>query len=337
MKSYYNCTAFESEFVVENKFTINQEELLLKDVRRNNLASFSKVEIEYKCQWRQHKNFDSSKPTIIMPIHNYSDLLKKTIHNIESNNINSHCNLIIVDDRSTENIKSISKNHSYLRVDNKKGFNFSMLNNIAALIVHKLGGTEAILWSSDVYSVNENHFLTFLDKHRKNKSAISGTKLVYPPKGISFTQDDDSLNINNNFPGRKGKWRNTIQYGGTVWVPINNGIIPHHYRRFTSINDPKVNCDKGVNCLTGAILIVNLKEYIKLWGLNPSLSKNYQDVDLCLKATEKDTNCMYLGKDIYFYHDESLTIADKKQDKQMKNDTILFYKIWEKRILGLIS
>jgi len=338
MKSYYNCNAFEDEvFEVKPEISVLQSELILKKLNKNNSASFAKEEVEYKCKWKKQDGFDPKKPTIIISIHNYSELLKKTIHNIESNNINSHCNLIIVDDRSTENIKSISERHSYLRIDNQKGFNFSMLNNIAALIVHKLGGTEVVFWSSDVYCVNETHFLTFLNKHRENNSAISGTKLVYPPSGISYTQEDDSLNINNNFPGMKGKWRNTVQYGSTVWVPVNNRIIPHHYRRFTAINDPKVNCDKGTNCLTGAILIINLKEYIKFGGLNPSLSKNYQDVDLCLKATEQNINCMYFGKDIYFYHDESLTISDKKQDKQMKSDTILFYKIWEKRILGLIT
>ena len=268
MKSYYNCNAFEDEaFEVKPEISVLQSELILKKLNKNNSASFAKEEVEYKCKWKKQDGFDPKKPTIIISIHNYSELLKKTIHNIESNNINSHCNLIIVDDRSTENIKSISERHSYLRIDNQKGFNFSMLNNIAALIVHKLGGTEVVFWSSDVYCVNETHFLTFLNKHRENNSAISGTKLVYPPSGI----------------------------------------------------------------------IINLKEYIKFGGLNPSLSKNYQDVDLCLKATEQSINCMYFGKDIYFYHDESLTISDKKQDKQMKSDTILFYKIWEKRILGLIT
>jgi len=189
MKSYYNCNAFEDEaFEVKPEISVLQSELILKKLNKNNSASFAKEEVEYKCKWKKQDGFDPKKPTIIISIHNYSELLKKTIHNIESNNINSHCNLIIVDDRSTENIKSISERHSYLRIDNQKGFNFSMLNNIAALIVHKLGGTEVVFWSSDVYCVNETHFLTFLNKHRENNSAISGTKLVYPPSGISYTQ-----------------------------------------------------------------------------------------------------------------------------------------------------
>jgi GT2 family glycosyltransferase len=73
--------------------------------------------------------------------------------------------------------------------------------------------------------------------------------------------------------------------------------------------------------------------------LNPSLSKNLQDVDLCLRANELCKKVMYYGKNLFFWHDESLTFYsenEKKNDKQMISDRILFAKIWNDKILGLI-
>ena len=48
---------------------------------------------------------------------------------------------------------------------------------------------------------------------------------------------------------------------------------------------------------------------------------------------------MYYGKNLFFWHDESLTFYsenEKKNDKQMISDRILFAKIWNDKILGLI-
>lgn len=344
MKSFYNCSLFEEEnFLLNDVFSVYQKELFYNKFINNQNVSFNQINVTYECRWEKQLNWDSTKPTIVIPIKDNIELITKTINNLYKKNIIKHCNIIIVDDRSTNNIKKIVLENklSYLRVDNKKGFNFSMLNNIACFLAHKLGCKEVILWNSDLWCVKEEYFLTFLKKHRDNNSTISGSKLVYPPIEDSMNKLENSDNITSHFPDMQGKWRNTIQFGGSKWVNTSTNspifISPLHAYRFKQINDNRANSDKGENFITGALQIIDLDWFIKNGGLNPSLSKNFQDVDLCLRAIEQEKLIFYFGKDIYFFHDESVSLMKEgKNDNQLQNDYILFGKIWNEKISKLV-
>lgn len=342
MKSFYSCSLFENtQFQITQKFTVQQQELLLKNALSNNNYSFDKILVDYKCVWNKQNDWESNRPTVIIPIKDNLELLQKTAYNLIEYSINKICNIIIVDDRSTKDIKSIAinSNFSYLRVDNKKGFNFSMLNNIAAFVVYKLGGKEIILWNSDLWCVKQEYFIEFIKRHRTNNSTISGSKLIYPPLEHSMNKEIDSENVKKHFPNMiNGKWRNTIQFGGAGWVQTNLILLsPTHLHRFKKNNDNRVNCDKGETFVTGALQMIDLNWFISNGGLNPSLSKNFQDVDLCLKVIEQERNIFYFGKDIYFYHDESLSLEKEgKYDLQLQSDHVLFSKIWNEKLYSLV-
>ena len=113
-----------------------------------------------------------------------------------------------------------------------------------------------------------------------------------------------------------------------------------HYKRFADKEDPCVNCDTGMETVTGALQVINLEWFIQNGGLNPSLSKNFQDTDLCLRAVEQGLKVMYFGKDIYFYHDESYNFyynnSETKMDQQMFSDNTLFEKLWSKKLPTLV-
>jgi GT2 family glycosyltransferase len=342
MREYFNCSFFKNSdiFMSTQKIKVQQKELLLEmnSVNNEEKKSFKIVDVNYECFWIKQDNWDSNKPCILIPIKDNIELLEITIKNLYEKKVVNHSNIIIIDDRSVTNIKKIVINNklSYLRVDNQKGFNFSMLNNIAAFISYKLGCKEIILWNSDLWCVKEEHFLSLLEKHRENKSTISGSKLVYPPVENSMYKEDSDI-INSNFPNMKGKWRNTIQYGGSAWVNSGGGLIPIHSNRFKHIEHHRVDCDKGESFVTGALQIINLEWYINNGGLNPSLSKNYQDADLCLKAIEQDKKIFYFGKNIYFYHDESVSLSKEgKHDLQLLSDHLLFDSIWHNKISLLV-
>lgn len=341
MKLFFKCNLFENKhFKISDKFFVDQNQLILKKIKNNGEVIFKKEKALYSCTWQKQDNFSIEKPTLIVPTKDMPDLLTKTIKNLENNSLTDHCNLIIVDDRSEEDIKSIVGKYSYLSVKYDKGFNFSMLNNIAAFICYNLGCKQIVMWNNDLWNVNNSYFLELLSRHNKNNSTISGSKLVYPPKNLSFLQEEDSKNIIDYFPNMSGKWRETIQYGGTMFIFSNSNIqsaIPIHYKRFANPLNPTVNCDKGTECLTGALMIIELQDFIEVGGLNPSLAKNFQDTDLCLKIYEKGKNIFYFGKDIFFYHDESVTLTGKKKnDNQMLNDQVLFEKIWNEKLPSLI-
>lgn len=345
MKSYFECNLFEEDFILEEKFIVTQKELCLKEKLEGRLASFEKKTIEYKCNWSVHENWDSNKPCLLIPIRDNKSLLEVTIKNLVKNKVNKQANIIIIDDRSEEDLKTIStKTMSYLRVDNEKGFNFSMLNNIAAKICDSLGAKEIVLWNVDLWVPNKDTFTTLMKKHRENNSLISGSKLLYPPKTMSLNNEEDTENIRSiNKDMLSGKWRETVQFGGDSWVLTPHSSIllsPIHNQRFRKANSSLVNCDRGVTFLTGALHVWNLAYYIKLGGLNPSLSRNFQDVDMCLKSVELENIPLYFGKDLFFYHDESAvmnnTKGEVKHNPQMESDHILFGKIWNEKIMKIV-
>jgi GT2 family glycosyltransferase len=207
-----------------------------------------------------------------------------------------------------------------------------------------MGVQEIILWNSDLWCVKEEYFLEVLKRHRENNSKISGTKLVYPPVEVSLNKEIDTENIRTSFPNLLGgKWRETVQFGGDSWIINHAGpvkVSPFHFRRFAKKENPLVNCDRGSNFVTGAFQILDLGYFIEIGGLNPSLSKNFQDVDLCLRANEDEEKVFYFGKDIFFYHDESLTMHnlknEKKNDRQMISDYNLFAKLWNDKLPTMV-
>ena len=347
LSSFYKCSFFKETIEnVEKNFSVFQKEIVLKNYIDGGKASFEKRDVEYCCRWSQQSDWDIQRPSILVPIKDDIKLLKITIENFFDNNIHKKANVIIIDDRSKTNIETlvIESGFSYLRVDNEKGFNFSMLNNIAAKISHSVGTKEIILWNSDLWVVKEKFFDILLKRHRDNKSKISGSKLVYPPKEMSLNKDVDTDNIKETFPNMVGReWRNTTQFGGAVFFRTTNSPLvysPLHYKRFGDKEDPRVNCDRGTEFVTGALQIYDSDYFIEIGGLNPSLSKNFQDVDICLRSCKTGHVPMYFGKDIYFYHDESANfhsnVDEEKNDNQMVSDHILFSKIWNMELQKII-
>jgi GT2 family glycosyltransferase len=342
-KSYFECSLFNQEVdIFADKFLVNQKEILLDEIIGHQ-AKFKPIDVEYNCKFTKQKNvFDKTKPFIIIPSRNNIDLIEYTLNNLFINNIDEVCNIMVVDDRSTDDYSSLLKysSVSLLRVDNQKGFNFSMLCNIGAYIASKLGCEEIILWNNDLWVEKREYLETIIKKHKEDKSTISGTKLLYPLKSFNGNTED-SENVKQHFPNMKdGKWRGTVQFGGSSWVQTNGPILlsPVHKRRFENAKHYLVNDEHAEIFVTGAFQVINLNWFIKNGGMNPSLSKNFQDVDLCLRASIQNDKVMYYGRDLFFWHDESLTFYsgnEKKNDKQFISDHVLFGKIWNDKILKI--
>lgn len=343
MKSFYECSFFQEKWDNRSNFSVKQKELKFKNIRADGKLKFEKIDVLYKCSWIKQKDW-SLRPTIIIPIKDNSELLRVTLKNLIENKIDEIANIIIVDDRSSEDIESIvlEKKFSYLRIENEKGFNFSMLNNIPAKICNELGIETIILWNSDLWCKSREDVEEIINRHAINDSKISGSKLIYPTADLSLRGEEDTKNIEMYFSSMKGKWRNTVQFGGDAWVETKGPILysPIHQKRFSEIDNHFVNCDKGCAFVTGALQVIDLSFFISIGGMNPSLSKVFQDVDLCLRTNEKGRKVYYFGKDLYFYHDESANHnnikGEKKNDKQFESDHFLFGKIWNNKIGKII-
>jgi len=123
--SYYKFD-FDQEKDITSSFSFEQDEILLLENTQN---TFKKHKIIYKCQFKKVGIWNNQNPTIIICIKDNIDLLNYTLSNLNEFEINKDFNIIIVDDRSTTNIKKIALKWkaNYLRVDNSKGFNFSII------------------------------------------------------------------------------------------------------------------------------------------------------------------------------------------------------------------
>jgi len=338
-QSFYNCSFFNNKIDNFNSFSVEQEEIVLKKMISKEKLEFEIKKVEYKCKFIQHKKFDISKPLAIIPIKDNVSLLEFTIKNIINYKILDSLDFIVVDDRSDEDIYSLCKQNSinYLRVDNDKGFNFSMLNNIAAKLAYENGYDTIVLWNSDLWANDESTIPELVKLHKENNSTISGTKLLYP--NFSWDGKEVSHNIETIFPNKKNNYRGTIQFGGSAFIiaSVFNTYFPIHSFRFKEKDYYRANVNKICEFVTGAFQIINLKWFIELGGLNPSLSKNFQDVDICLKATEDNKKVMYFGKDLFLLHDESVLLSKNKTDQQFISDNALYSRIWNNhRFLKMI-
>lgn len=328
--SYYRCSLFEQELKNKEVFSFTQDEVFLKNFIDVQKANFSLLKVEYFCKYLEKIKLSSKKPVGILPIKDNVELLKFTLKNLLEFKVFEHVDFIVVDDRSSKNIKEICEEYpvNYLRVDNKKGFNFSTLNNIAAKIAFDDGVEDIILWNSDLWADSETTVPNLLKLHKENNATISGTRLLYPT--FSWNGAEVSDNITDMFPGKEKSYRGTIQFGGSMFS-FNTQLLtyfPNHFCRFKEKDYYLVKVDKLEEFVTGAFQIINLKWFIETGGMNPSMSKVFQDVDLCLKAVAEDKKVFYFGKDNYLLHDESVSTNGNKVDDQFKSDHVLYQRIW---------
>jgi GT2 family glycosyltransferase len=341
LNKFYTCSLFSKKIENYDNFSFFQNEIKL--VNQLDLTRFKSEEIKYDCKFYKNEEIDINKPLLLIPTKDNIQLIEYTLKNLISFEVNKHANIIVIDDRSEIQHQDLCKknNINCLRVDNKKGFNFSMLINIGIKIGIDLGIKHIILWNNDMWTDSKDTLPLLLEKHISNQNTISGTKLVYPP--FKWDGKDEREDIQKMF-GLSKTHRGTVQFGGSNMLfnnQLNNYMIGHRCRFFSPL-DRRCNVDKTDIFLTGAFLIINIDWLIKTGGLNPSLSKAYQDVDLCFKAVKDGEKIMYFGKDLYFFHDESLSQTKDKFDLQFLSDNTLMYKIWnrmefEKYLLGMTN
>ena len=116
MDEYFTCNLFlEQNIDFNGSFKVVQKELTPV-----NESQLGPKDITYDCVWAGSKNIDSSKPFVIVPIRDNSKLLKYTLGNFKKSNFFKYVNVIIVDDRSEEDLKSICDQYdtSYFKMDN---------------------------------------------------------------------------------------------------------------------------------------------------------------------------------------------------------------------------
>ena len=340
----YPCFDLRHDFA--KQLRIRNEELLALEKQPNSVLDrgevrFQKVEVEYTSRF-QLAAVVPEKPAIVIPTRNNLPLLAFTLQNLVEQRVMDHANVLVVDDRSSRESEVVSLckegGVSYIRVDNKKGFNFSMLNNIAAHCAHQHGVGELVLWNNDLWVPDSRIFPDLLQAHRQDGNTITGTRLLYPPRGFT-----GGAGLSEESEEGPASHEGTVQFGGSVFLrqtiaPGHQAFVPHHACRFAPADDHRVKSDRAELFITGAFCVIDMKWFMDAGGLNISLARTLQDVDLCLRANEQDRRVMYLGGDHHLYHGEGTTLgAEGLEGRQFASDALLYTKLWkDERLLPVI-
>ena len=180
LENYFRCTLFDKKQINYSLDSYIQEELMLQTLNKN--ANFKIHKVLYTFKYIESSNFNNTKPALLLPIKDNIDLLEYTLDNLKQFNVLNITNVVVIDDRSEQNLLDICNKYqvNYLRVENNKGFNFSTINNIAAKIMFEKKIQEIILWNSDLWASDAETLSKLLKLHKDNNCTISGTKLLYP-------------------------------------------------------------------------------------------------------------------------------------------------------------
>jgi GT2 family glycosyltransferase len=305
--------------------TIKQEILELKkgNIVNEELKIFgNRVEQEFIID-DVHLLKKKKKRCAVMSVKDNPDLLRFTLSNFRKNNVFEYIDLIVVDDRpSNSAISEVCKESqvSYLKVFYDGLFNFSMVNNIAIHFALNLGYEEVILWSSDLWVVDEQNLINFFKTHERENSKISGAVLLYPPEHMSFRERKEKIDISN-----------TIQFGG-YFPLINNNlntVFPNHYGRYEKSDSLLFKNNRYDIFTTGALILMDIEAYKESGGLNPSFKINFQDVDLCHKFCEMGYNPLIISERCRFYHDEGVSLQSNEVNEYKKLEALLHAKLWD--------
>ena len=241
-------------------------------------------------------NIDNRVPALI-PTHNASALLVHNFKIMKNVGADKLIYPIVVDDRSTEDIRGLCSNYDfgYIRIDHDFDFNYSINMNTAAKILYDRSVRTAIFLNNDCYVYDKEKLKNFIDKHRAYRSNLSAPKLIYPPSPYSFKRHQPD--------------ENKIQFGGGYF--INNDVgLPAHNGRFLDRSDIRFNVDREDTWVTGAFNIIDLDSFFECGGYDENLTCSYQDVLLSIQFLIRKKKIFYIGENVDFYHDEATTRAE---------------------------
>lgn len=317
----------------------------------NNKINFLRYQETVKYQLIKNKFNSNHDTSIIICSKNQSKILKHTLEKLKLFQANKKYDILLIDDRSTEDLVSISNeyNVSYLRIDNELDkFNYSMLNNIGACYAKAFGKKTLVFFNNDMWPQNENSLDNIINFHKTTNSFVTGCKLLYPSKN----EYEELGKPQHLLEPHLDQIYSTIQHGGIHFAPResvfsdqnrnyfhkNFAIAPFHSWRFYSADQYFASINQQCFATTGALQIVNLEDFINISGFNMILTMAFQDIDLCLRGIENNLHTYYVGSE-NMIHAESITNAVEKitQTPEFLSNNIAWDIIWSLKLPLIIG
>lgn len=326
------------------EFDFDQIFLSLSENRRD--INISEKIIKYSCYTDIGHVQDHKENILIICIKDNNHLLNFCLDNIYKNHINEYCDILLLDDRPSSDdnrFLCLDKKITYCKVNNTNDtFNYSIINNIGASYARLFNKKRIVFWNSDLWADNPNTLKEILKTHIDKNNSITGIKLIYPDQS-----DYQYLGIKKHVLGNYfTKSHNTIQHGGIIFIPSPCLIdpkklmfMPSHQWRFYDIDHNLASVDQRCFAVTGALHIINTKDFVDLGGYSCCLASAYQDIDLCQRAVQKQLPVYYIGSK-FMLHAETITNTDGQNITNsilFQSDRLVYEYVWCSEIQKLLG
>ncbi|MGE3977471.1 MAG: glycosyltransferase [Nitrospira sp.] len=230
---------------------------------------------------------DQEKVTcsIIIPVWNKLELTVQCLTALAAVTTESSYEVIVVDNHSTdgtaEYLTSLSGDVQIIR--NQENLGFAKACNQGAKAAR---GKYLVFLNNDTIPLKGWLKALVSEVEGYSEVGIVGSKLLYPD--------------------------GTVQHAGVV-LNRSDGLPYHIYRGFPG-DTPAVNQRREYQVVTAACLLIRQSLFMELGGFDEGFRNGFEDVDLCLKASERGAHVVYQPRSV-LYHLESQTPGRKQHDQ----------------------
>lgn len=261
---------------------------------------------------------------IIIPLHNNRELTARCLDSLQRHipRDRSDVRVVVVDDNSTDDTQECLARWSEfaarkfaLRVltnDTNMGFAQTCNRGLMEVVSDDPNGIVLFL-NNDTELLDSNAF----DEIEKSLSVgelnigIVGGLLFYPSRTM-------------------GRAAGRVQHAGMGFVEVTKPV--HLYRGMSPQNAPGILKQKVVQCVTGAVMGMTVRDAIEMRGFDTEFVNGYEDIDLCFRLrfhNNKRKYCVY-NPNVRFLHHEGMS-GPKRFLHESHN-----HQLFTKRHLGRI-
>jgi len=246
------------------------------------------------------------KVSIIIPVKNRGDLLKRCLVSIEQTPNTVDYEILIIDNQSDDPatldyLRSLDGKYRVLRYSHP--FNYSRINNFAA---KQAKGQYLLFLNNDVEVLSPEWLTAMLEHAQRPEVGVVGGKLLYPDGRIQHAGV-------------------TIGLGGVAGHLFAG--IPDEVSRTYSYGMLLANLQRNCGAVTGACMMMQKRLFHEIGGFEEALVVAFGDVDICLRVRKRGYLVVYTPRTLLTH----LESASRGPGHPM-SDEIYMRTVWRKEI-----
>jgi len=239
--------------------------------------------------------------SIVIPVFNKVDYTRKCLEMIAQNTPAGVCEIIVIDNASTDETKSLLSNlkDCVKYIENERNLGYAKANNQAARIA---AGKYLLFLNNDTEVLPSwlEPLVKIMDE--RSEIGIAAPKLIYP--------------------------NGTIQHCGKVWRNVTgHDSHPEHLYLCEPGNSVYVNNSREFSMVTGACIIVRRDEFVDVGMFDENYENGWEDDDLCYAFTSKGRRIFYCAESTVIHH-ENVTLKESFSTATFKKNRERFFCKW---------